>query len=47
MTSADAADLEKQIKETGKQLSHPPHSVDQLLSVLDVSPNFGFVLKSS
>ncbi|KAK1419240.1 hypothetical protein QVD17_28403 [Tagetes erecta] len=29
------AELEKQIKDSGKQLSHPPDSVDQLLPVLD------------
>ncbi|KAL8209991.1 hypothetical protein R6Q57_006723 [Mikania cordata] len=33
--AATDAELEKQIKEAGKQLLHPPDSVDELLPVLD------------
>lgn len=38
------AELEKKLKDVGKQLSHPPDSVDELVAVLDVSPKFVFFM---
>ncbi|KAM0046645.1 hypothetical protein Hdeb2414_s0009g00318941 [Helianthus debilis subsp. tardiflorus] len=35
MKSSDV-ELEQQIKEIGKQLSHPPDSAEELLTLLDV-----------
>lgn len=33
-------ELTQQLKEAGKQLLNPPDSLDSLLHVLDVSPQF-------
>lgn len=42
MASTDG-ELEKQLMEAGNKLLVPPASVDELLPLLDVSPNlFGF-----
>lgn len=43
MASSDK-ELEQQLMEAGTKLVNPPSSVDELLPLLNVSPNFFFFL---
>lgn len=36
-------ELEEQLKEAGNKLLEPPSSIDELLPLLDVSPNFSSI----